>query len=140
MSTVRYLTDIVIIVVAADDGIKPQTIEAIRFASKAGVKIIVAANKMDKEGADINRLKQQLSEHELLTEEWGGDTIVVPVSAKTKDGIPALLDMILLVTDVEELKADTDVPARGLIIEAHVEQGRGPVASSTCRSRHSKAR
>ncbi len=122
------LTDIVIIVVAADDGIKPQTIEAIRFAKKAGVKIIVAANKMDKEGADLNRLKQQLSEHELLTEEWGGDTIVLPVSAKTKDGIPGLLDMLLLVTDVEELKADIDVPGRGLIIEAHVEQGRGPVA------------
>jgi translation initiation factor IF-2 len=125
-----YLTDIVIIVVAADDGIKPQTIEAIRFARKAGVKIVVAANKMDKEGADLNRLKQQLSEHDLLTEEWGGDTIVVPVSAKTKDGIPELLDMILLVTDVEELKADVDVPARGLIIEAHVEQGRGPVATA----------
>jgi len=124
------LTDIVILVVAADDGIKPQTIEAIRFAKKAGVKIIVAANKMDKEGADVNRLKQQLSEHELLTEEWGGDTIVVPVSAKTKDGIPDLLSMVLLVTDVEELKADTDVPARGLVIEAHVEQGRGPVAQA----------
>jgi translation initiation factor IF-2 len=124
------LTDIVVIVVAADDGVKPQTIEAIRFARKAGVKIIVAANKMDKEGADINRLKQQLSEHDLLTEEWGGDTIVVPVSAKTKDGLPQLLDMILLVTDVEELKADVDVPARGLIIEAHLEQGRGPVAQA----------
>jgi translation initiation factor IF-2 len=124
------LTDIVILVVAADDGVKPQTIEAIRFANKAGVKIVVAANKIDKDGADINRLKQQLSEHELLTEEWGGDTIVVPVSAKTKDGIPELLDMILLVTDVEELKADIDVPARGLIIEAHVEQGRGPVAQA----------
>jgi translation initiation factor IF-2 len=124
------LTDIVVLVVAADDGVKPQTIEAIRFANKAGVKIIVAANKMDKEGADINRLKQELSEHELLTEEWGGDTIVVPVSAKTQDGIPALLDMLLLVTDVEELKADIDVPARGLIIEAHVEQGRGPVAQA----------
>jgi len=124
------LTDIVILVVAADDGIKPQTIEAIRFAKKAGVKIIVAANKMDKEGADVNRLKQQLSEHELLTEEWGGDTIVVPVSAKTKEGIPDLLSMVLLVTDVEELKADTDVPARGLVIEAHVEQGRGPVAQA----------
>jgi translation initiation factor IF-2 len=122
------LTDIVVLVVAADDGIKPQTVEAIRFARKAGVKIIVAANKMDKEGADINRLKQQLSEHELLTEEWGGETVVMPVSAKTKAGIPELLDMILLITDVEELKADTDVPARGLIIEAHVEQGRGPVA------------
>ena len=124
------LTDIVIIVVAADDGIKPQTVEAIRFARKAGVKLLVAANKMDKEGADVNRLKQQLSEHDLLTEEWGGDTIVMPVSAKTKEGIPELLDMLLLVTDVEELKADIDVPAKGLIIEAHVEQGRGPVAQA----------
>lgn len=122
------LTDIVVLVVAADDGVKPQTVEAIRFANKAGVKIIVAANKMDKEGADLNRLKQELSEHELLTEEWGGDTTVIPVSAKEKTGIKELLDMILLVTDVEELKADVDVPARGLIIEAHVEQGRGPLA------------
>lgn len=122
------LTDIVIIVVAADDGIKPQTIEAIRFARKAGVKIIVAINKIDKEGADLARIKQQLSEQDLLVEEWGGDTIVVPVSAKTKAGIPDLLSMILLVTDVEELKADIDGLSRGLIIEAHVEQGRGPVA------------
>ncbi|MEO8104718.1 MAG: translation initiation factor IF-2 [Candidatus Saccharibacteria bacterium] len=122
------LTDIVIIVVAADDGIKPQTIEAIRFARKAGVKIIVAANKMDKEGADVNRLKQQLSEQDLLVEEWGGDTFVAEVSAKTGKGVPELLDMILLVTDVEELKADIDVPARGLIIEARIEKGRGPVA------------
>lgn len=128
------LTDIVVLVVAADDGVKPQTIEAIRFANKAGVKILVAANKVDKEGADINRLKQQLSEHNLLTEEWGGDTTVMPVSAKTGQGIPELLDMILLVTDVEELKADYDVPARGLIIEAHVEQGRGPVANALVES------
>lgn len=124
------LTDIVIIVVAADDGVKPQTVEAIRFARQAGVKIIVAATKMDKPGADLNRVKQELSEHELLTEEWGGDTIVLPVSAKTGDGLSALLDMILLVTDVEELKADVDGPARGLIIEAHVQQGRGPVANA----------
>jgi translation initiation factor IF-2 len=124
------LTDIVVLVVAADDGVKPQTVEAIRFAKKAGVKILVAANKMDKDGADINRLKQELSEHDLLTEEWGGDTIVLPVSAKTKTGVPELLDMILLVTDVEELKAEVSVPARGLIIEAHVEQGRGPVAQA----------
>lgn len=124
------LTDIVVLVVAADDGVKPQTVEAIRFAKKAGVKILVAANKMDKEGADINRLKQELSEHDLLTEEWGGDTTVIPVSAKAKTGIDELLDMILLVTDVEELKADVDVPARGLIIEAHVEQGRGPVGQA----------
>jgi translation initiation factor IF-2 len=124
------LTDIVIIVVAADDGVKPQTLEAIRFARKAGVKIVVAINKIDKEGADANRIKQQLSENDLLIEEWGGDTIVQEVSAKTKAGIPELLNMLLLVTDVEELKADLDVPARGLIIEAHVEQGRGPVAQA----------
>lgn len=123
-----HLTDIVIIVVAADDGIKPQTIEAIRFARKAGVKIVVAINKIDKEGADANRVKQQLAEQDLLVEEWGGDTIVMEVSAKTKQGIPELLDMLLLVTDVEDLRADYNVPAQGLIIEAHVEQGRGPVA------------
>jgi translation initiation factor IF-2 len=124
------LTDIVIIVVAADDGIKPQTIEAIRFARKAGVKMIVAVNKIDKEGADLNRIKQQLSDQDLLIEEWGGDTILQPVSAKTKQGLPELLDMILLVTDVEDLKADVDVPGSGLIIEAHLEQGRGPVAQA----------
>lgn len=124
------LTDIVVVVIAADDGIKPQTLEAIRFARKAGVKILIAANKVDKEDADLNRLKQQLSENELMPEDWGGDTIIVPVSAKTKQGVPELLDMLLLVTDVEELKADVDIPARGLIIEAHVEQGRGPVANA----------
>ncbi len=122
------LTDLVIIVVAADDGIKPQTIEAIRFARKAGVKMIVAINKMDKEGADPNRVKQQLAEQELLVEEWGGDTVVVEVSAKNKTGIDQLLDMVILVADVEDLKADIDVPASGLIIEAHMEKGRGPVA------------
>jgi translation initiation factor IF-2 len=125
-----HLTDIVVIVVAADDGIKPQTIEAIRFAKKAGVKIVVAINKIDKEGANPERVKQQLSENDLLIEEWGGDTVVQAVSAKTKEGIDKLLDMILLVTDVEELKADVDTPARGLIIEAHVEQGRGPVGQA----------
>lgn len=122
------LTDVVIIVVAADDGVKPQTIEAIRFARKAGVKIIVAVNKIDKEGANVPQLKQQLAEQDLLVEEWGGDTVVVEVSAKTKQGIPELLDMVLLVADVEELKAEVAVPARGLVIEAHLEQGRGPVA------------
>jgi len=122
------LTDIVVLVVAADDGIKPQTIEAIRYARQAGVKIIVAINKIDKTGADPAHVKQQLSEQDLLIEEWGGDIIVQEVSAKTKQGITELLDMILLVSDVEDLKADTDVPARGLIIESHIEQGRGPVA------------
>ncbi|GAC1392439.1 MAG: translation initiation factor IF-2 [Candidatus Saccharimonadales bacterium] len=124
------LTDLVIIVVAADDGVKPQTVEAIRFARKAGVKIIVAINKIDKEGADPNRVKQQLAEQELLVEEWGGDIVTLNVSAKTKVGIPELLDMIILVADVEDLRADIDVPARGLIIEAHMEQGRGPVAEA----------
>ncbi|HSX47090.1 MAG TPA: translation initiation factor IF-2 [Patescibacteria group bacterium] len=124
------LTDLVIIVVAADDGVKPQTVEAIRFARKAGVKIIVAINKVDKGSADINRVKQELSEQDLLIEEWGGDVVVVPVSAKTSEGIPQLLDMVLLVADVEDLRADRDVSARGLIIEAHMEQGRGPVAEA----------
>jgi translation initiation factor IF-2 len=122
------LTDLVVLVVAADDGVKPQTVEAIRFANKAGVKIIVAINKMDKEGANAERVKQQLSEHKLLPEEWGGDTVFQEVSAKTKKGISELLDMILLVADVEELKARVNLPASGLVIEAHVEQGRGPVA------------
>ena len=123
-----HLTDIVIIVVAADDGVKPQTIEAIRFARKAGVRIIVAINKMDKEGANPNQVKQQLAEQDLLVEEWGGDIVALPVSAKTKEGVPALLDMLLLITDVEELKSDATAPARGLIIEAHIETGRGPIA------------
>jgi translation initiation factor IF-2 len=122
------LTDLVILVVAADDGVKPQTVEAIRFARKAGVKIIVAINKIDKEGADPNRVKQQLAEQDLLPEEWGGDTVVQEVSARTKQGISELLDMVLLVADVEDLRAPINVPASGLIIEAHVEQGRGPIA------------
>lgn len=122
------LTDLVIIVVAADDGIKPQTLEAIRFARQAGVKMIVAANKMDKPAANLDKLKQQLAENELMPEDWGGDTIIMPVSAKTKEGIPELIDMVLLVADVEELKADYDVPGQGLVIESHMEQGRGPVA------------
>jgi translation initiation factor IF-2 len=122
------LTDLVILVVAADDGVKPQTVEAIRFAKKAGVKIIVAINKIDKEGADANRLKQQLAEQELMPEEWGGETVIVEVSAKTKQGIDSLLDMVLLVADVEDMKADPKGSALGLIIEAHMEKGRGPVA------------
>lgn len=123
-----YLTDLVVIVIAADDGIKPQTLEAIRFARKAGVKMLVAANKIDKEGADLNRLKQQLAENELLPEDWGGDTVVLPVSAKTGDGINELIDMILLMADVEDLKAIASGPAKGLVIESHMEQGKGPTA------------
>lgn len=125
-----HLTDIAIIVVAADDGIKPQTLEAIRFARKANVHMIIALNKIDKEGADANRVKQQLSEQGLMPEEWGGDTVIVEVSAKTKQGIDKLLDMVLLVADVEELRADVDVPATGLIIESHFEQGKGAIANA----------
>lgn len=124
------LTDLVVIVVAADDGIKPQTLEAIRFARKANVKIIVAINKVDKAGSDPNRIKQQLAEQNLLVEDWGGDTVVVEVSAKTGQNISGLLDMVLLVADVEDLRADHDVPAAGLVIEAHMEQGRGAVAEA----------
>jgi len=123
------LTDLVVIVIAADDGIKPQTLEAIRFARQAGVKIIVAANKMDKANeVQLNQLKSQLAQEGLAPEGFGGDTIVVPVSAKTKDGVKELLDMVILVSDIEELKADRDGPAKGLVIEAHMEHGRGPVA------------
>lgn len=122
------LTDVVIIVVAADDGVKPQTIEAIRFARSANAKIIVAINKIDKEAANVEMVKAQLaSEHQLNPEEWGGDTIMVPVSAKTREGLDKLLDTVLLVADMEELRADTDVPAEGLVIEAHMETGRGSV-------------
>jgi translation initiation factor IF-2 len=125
-----HLTDIAVIVVAADDGVKPQTIEAIRFARKAGTKIIVAINKIDKEDADPNRVKQQLAEQDLLVEEWGGDTVAVEVSAKTKVGINNLLDMILLVSDVEDFRAVSKGDAVGLIIEAHVQQGKGPIANA----------
>lgn len=123
------LTDVAIIVIAADEGIKPQTLEAIRFAKEAGVKLVIAANKMDKPEADVNRLKQQLSENNLMPEDWGGDTIVMPVSARSKEGIDELLDMVLLVADVEELKAPSTGPASGVVIEAHMEQGRGPMAT-----------
>lgn len=122
------LTDVVIIVVAADDGVKPQTIEAIRFARTANAKIVVAINKIDKEAANSQLVKTQLAtEHNLNPEEWGGDTVMVEVSAKTGQGIDELLDMVLLVADVEELKADVEVPAEGLVIEAHMETGRGAV-------------
>lgn len=122
------LTDVVIIVVAADDGVKPQTIEAIRFARSANAKIIVVINKIDKEGADPARVKAQLaSEHGLNPEEWGGDTVMVEVSAKTGQNVDKLLDMVLLVADFEELKADINTPAEGLVIESHMEIGRGPV-------------
>lgn len=122
------LTDVVIIVVAADDGVKPQTVEAIRFARSANAKIVVAINKIDKESADSDRVKAQLAtEHGLNPEEWGGDTVMVNVSAKTGENIDKLLDMVLLVADLEGLKADINTPAEGLVIESHMEVGRGPV-------------
>ncbi len=124
------LTDVVIIVVAADDGVKPQTVEAIRFARSANAKIVIAINKIDKEAANPDMVKAQLaSEHQLNPEEWGGDTIMVPVSAKRGDGLDDLLDMVLLTADMEELRADVDVSAEGLVIEAHMEKGRGSVVS-----------
>ena len=123
------LTDIVIIVVAADDGVKPQTIEAINFAKSANAKIIVAINKIDREGADVNRTMSDLVNNGLTPEEWGGDTTMVPISAKLGTNLDKLLDMILLTADIEELKADCDIPAEGLVIESHLETGKGSVVN-----------
>jgi len=123
------VTDIVVLVVAADDGVMGQTIEAINHSKVAGVPIIVAINKIDKPGADPEKIKQALTEHGLLSEQWGGDTIFCEVSAKKKINIEELLEMILLQADVLELKADADLPARGIIIEAKLDRGRGPVAT-----------
>ena len=122
-------TDIAVLVVAADDGIMPQTIEAINHAKAAGVEIIVAINKMDKEGANPDRVLQQLTEHELVPEEWGGNVMCVPVSAKTKMGIDKLLETILLVAEMQELKANPDRTAKGTVIEAKLDKGRGPIAT-----------
>ncbi len=122
-------TDIAVLVVAADDGIMPQTIEAINHAKAAEVQIIVAMNKMDKPEANPDRIKQQLTEHGLVPEEWGGDIICVPVSAKTHEGIDTLLENILLVADMMELKANPDRKAKGVVIEARLDKGRGPVAT-----------
>lgn len=123
------LTDIVVIVVAADDGVKPQTIEAIKFAQGANAKIIVAINKIDREGADISRTMADLAQHGLQPEEWGGDITMVPISAKMNQNLDKLLDMILLIADMEELKADVDIPAEGLVIESHMEVGKGSVVN-----------
>ncbi len=122
-------TDIAILVVAADDGVMPQTVEAINHAKAAGVEIIVAINKIDKPSANIDRVKQELSEYELIPEDWGGTTICVPVSAHTKEGIQDLLEMILLTAEVKELKANPNRKARGLVIEAELDKGKGPVAT-----------
>jgi translation initiation factor IF-2 len=122
-------TDIAILVVAADDGVMPQTVEAINHAKAAGISIIVAVNKIDKPSANVDKVKQELSEYELVAEDWGGDTIFVPVSAHTKEGLDTLLEMILLEAEVCELKANPDRKARGLVIEAQLDKGRGPVAT-----------
>ena len=122
-------TDIAILVVAADDGVMPQTVEAINHAKAAGVEIIVAINKIDKPSANIERVKQELSEYELIPEDWGGSTIFVPVSAHTGEGIDNLLEMILLTAEVAELKANPNRRARGLVIEAELDKGKGPVAT-----------
>ena len=122
-------TDIAILVVAADDGVMPQTIEAINHAKAAGVEIIVAVNKIDKPNANIEKVKQELTEYELIAEDWGGSTTFVPVSAHTKEGIDELLEMILLTAEVNELKANPNRKARGIVIEAELDKGRGPVAT-----------
>lgn len=123
------VTDIAILVVAADDGVMPQTVEAINHAKAADVPIIVAINKIDKPGANIDKIRQELTEHELVDEEWGGNTIMVPISAKKEEGIESLLEMVLLVADMQELKANPDRSARGTVIESKLDKGRGPVAT-----------
>ena len=122
-------TDIAILVVAADDGVMPQTVEAINHAKAAGVEIIVAVNKIDKPSANVERVKQELTEYELIPEDWGGSTIFVPVSAKTGEGLEDLMEMILLTAEVLELKANPNRRARGLVLEAELDKGRGPVAT-----------
>ena len=123
------VTDIAVLVVAADDGVMPQTVEAINHAKAAGVPIVVAVNKIDKPQADQDRVKQQLTEYGLVAEEWGGDTICVPVSAHTKEGLERLLEMLLLVSEMEELKSNPNRAARGTVIDARLDKGRGPVAT-----------
>lgn len=122
-------TDIAVLVVAADDGVMPQTVEAINHAKAANTEIIVAVNKIDKPGANMDRVKQELSEYGLIAEDWGGDTVFCPVSAKTHEGLDNLLEMILLSSEVKELKANPDRNARGIVLEAKLDKGRGPVAS-----------
>ncbi len=122
-------TDIAVLVVAADDGVMPQTVEAINHAKAAGIEIIVAVNKIDKPNANVDRVKQELAEYELIPEEWGGSTVFAPVSAKTGEGINQLLEMILLTAEILELKANPNRQARGLVIEAQLDKGRGPVAT-----------
>ena len=122
-------TDIAILVVAADDGVMPQTVEAINHAKAAGIEIVVAINKIDKPSANIDRVKQELSEYELIPEDWGGSTIFVPVSAKTGEGLQELMEMLLLTAEMSELKANPNRRARGLVIEAELDKGKGSVAT-----------
>ena len=123
------ITDIAILVVAADDGIMPQTVEAINHAKAANVSIIVAINKMDKPTANPDKVKQELTEYELVPEEWGGDVPCIPVSAVTGEGIDDLLEMVTLVAEVKELKANPNRMAKGAVIEARLDKGRGPIAT-----------
>jgi len=123
------VTDLVVLVVAADDGVMPQTVEAINHARAAGVPILVALNKIDKPDANVERVKQNLADYGLVPEDWGGDTVICPVSAKSREGLPHLLEMILLQADILELKANPDKLARGVIVEAKLDRGRGPVAT-----------
>ena len=131
------VTDVAVLVVAADDGVMPQTIEAINHAKAAGVPIIVALNKMDKPGVKPDRVKQQLSDAGLVPEEWGGDTVIVPVSAKTREGVDDLLEMIVLVAEMQEVKTDPTRKGRGYIIESQMDKGRGLwlplIRSGACR-------
>jgi translation initiation factor IF-2 len=123
------ITDLVVLVVAADDGIKPQTVEAINHAKAHNVTMLVAINKIDKPDADIEKVKAELTEYGLVPEEWGGQTVIAPISGKTGQGLPELLELILLATDIRELKADYGVPAIGVVVESHLQQGVGPVAT-----------
>src|SRR5213593_2889867 len=128
------VTDIVVLVVAADDGVMPQTTEAINHARAANVPIIVAINKIDKSSANVDRVKQELAEHNLLAEDWGGQTVTVPVSALQKTNLDLLLEMILLVADIQDLKANPARPAMGTVLEAQLDRGRGPVATVLVRN------
>lgn len=123
------ITDIAILIVAADDGVMPQTVEAINHAKAAEIPIIVAVNKIDLPGANVEKIKQELMEYELVPEEWGGDTIYVPISAKKKINIDNLLEMVLLVADMKELKANPNKQAKGTVIEARLDKSKGPIAS-----------
>ena len=126
------ITDIAILVVAANDGVMPQTVEAINHAKAAGIPIIVAINKIDVEGANIDRVKQELMEYDLVPEEWGGDTIFVPISAKKKQNIDTLLEMVLLVADMKELKANPNKQAKGVVIEAKTRQSKRTSCNNAC--------